>query len=413
MNGFNISSASDIYYGGNLVKWVYIGNKKVWDYKTPPVYTAPTAKAGLIYNGSAQALLNAGSTSHGTIQYSSDGSTWGTSIPTSTNASNAITVYWRLVGDGRHNDVGPTEITTSISRKDLTITAKAQTITYGNSIATGTGQVTVSGLVIGDNLTSITLTASRSTAGTGTITPSAGATAKGIGNYSVTYSTGTLTINKANQTLSVSNASDLNSMSIGSSVTLSITHSPSTSAGGGAISVTSSDTSVATISNNKVTAVAAGSCTIIVTKAATDNYKGARQAYSCTVAANEGTLGTDGIWGDIDGPDWEANYEDIEGTGSDEYLEYSCELSDGGYGGFDNTIVGVYVNSYDSSGQRLLLTIMDTYNISQTNIEWDDTYNQYIVSGMIDDSSGSNVCGITVQQENTGNILDIYFRYID
>jgi hypothetical protein len=52
-------------------------------------------------------------------------------------------------------------------------------------------------------LTSVTLTASRSTAGTGTITPSAGATTKGIGNYSVTYNTGTLTINKANPTVNL------------------------------------------------------------------------------------------------------------------------------------------------------------------------------------------------------------------
>ena len=75
--------------------------------KAAPSYTAPTAKTGLIYNGGAQSLLNAGSTSHGTIQYSGDGSTWSTSIPSGTNAT-SYTVYWRLVGDSNHTDVSST-----------------------------------------------------------------------------------------------------------------------------------------------------------------------------------------------------------------------------------------------------------------------------------------------------------------
>ena len=52
-------------------------------------------------------------------------------------------------------------------------------------------------------MTAVTLSASRSTAGTGTITPSSATTTKGIGNYSVTYTAGTLTINKANPTVNL------------------------------------------------------------------------------------------------------------------------------------------------------------------------------------------------------------------
>lgn len=197
MDGFKLNDVSDVRVGGTLAKQVYVGSTKIWDYKTPPVYTAPTVKTGLVYSGSAQVLLNTGSTEHGTIQYSSDGSSWSTDIPTSTNASNSITVYWRLVGDGRHNDVASTALTVSIAKKSLTVTAKAQTIQWGNSIATGTGQVTASGLVSGDSLTGITLTPSTSDlTTTGTITPSAASTTKGASNYSITYTAGALTISK-------------------------------------------------------------------------------------------------------------------------------------------------------------------------------------------------------------------------
>jgi len=87
----------------------------------------------------------------------------------------------------------------TINQKALTITAQDQTnIQYPNSIATGIGKVTVSGLVTNDALTGITLTPSTTNATgstPGTITPSAATTTYGITNYSVTYNTGTLVIN--------------------------------------------------------------------------------------------------------------------------------------------------------------------------------------------------------------------------
>lgn len=86
--------------------------------------------------------------------------------------------------------------TLSITQKNLTITANSQTISYGSSIETGVNQVTITGLVTNDALTSIILTPSTSeVTTTGTITPSGAATTKGISNYNVTYYTGALTIN--------------------------------------------------------------------------------------------------------------------------------------------------------------------------------------------------------------------------
>lgn len=141
MEGINISNASDVYVGGTLAKYVYIGNKKVWDYKTTPVYTAPTAKSGLVYTGSALTLLNAGSTGHGIIYYSTDNSNWSTSLPTSVNANTNITVYWKLVGDGRHYDISSTAIVCSIAKANQSApTATGASVSYGNTAtATASG----------------------------------------------------------------------------------------------------------------------------------------------------------------------------------------------------------------------------------------------------------------------------------
>lgn len=88
--------------------------------KANPTYTAPTARTGLTYSGSSQRLVTAGSTSHGTIQYSSNGTTWSTTRPSSTNAG-SYTTYWRLVGDSNHNDVTSTSLSTTIAKASRTL----------------------------------------------------------------------------------------------------------------------------------------------------------------------------------------------------------------------------------------------------------------------------------------------------
>ena len=90
--------------------------------KATPTVTAPTAKTGLVYNGAAQALVNAGSTTAGTLQYSLDGTTYGTTIPTGTNASN-YTIYYRVVGDANYNDVAAQSLIATIAKATPTVTA--------------------------------------------------------------------------------------------------------------------------------------------------------------------------------------------------------------------------------------------------------------------------------------------------
>ena len=74
--------------------------------KADPTYTAPTIKS-LTYSGSAQALLNAGSTGDGSFVYSLDGTTWIDTIPTNINAGE-YSVYYKLIGDKNHKDVNET-----------------------------------------------------------------------------------------------------------------------------------------------------------------------------------------------------------------------------------------------------------------------------------------------------------------
>lgn len=87
-------------------------------------FTAPTAKTGLIYNGEAQELLTAGSTSSGTLKYSSDGNTYSTSIPTGTDAK-IYKVYYKVV-DG-DDETDPVSLNVGISPKDVAISVSLQT----------------------------------------------------------------------------------------------------------------------------------------------------------------------------------------------------------------------------------------------------------------------------------------------
>ena len=102
--------------------------------KAAATYTSPAAQT-LTYTGSAQNLLSAGSTNHGTIQYSSDGSTWSTTIPQGTNAG-SYTAYWKLVGDNNHNNVDAQQLSISIAKANRTIsfTTSPSTVTVGSTI---------------------------------------------------------------------------------------------------------------------------------------------------------------------------------------------------------------------------------------------------------------------------------------
>ena len=77
------------------------------------VGTAPAAKTGLKYTGSKQELVDPGSTSDGTMQYSLDNSNWDVAIPKGKNAGD-YTVYYKVKGDSTHSDYTPSPNTVTV-----------------------------------------------------------------------------------------------------------------------------------------------------------------------------------------------------------------------------------------------------------------------------------------------------------
>lgn len=88
--------------------------------KVTPTVTAPTAKIGLVYDGTAQELVNAGSTDFGTLQYSLDDETYGTGILSGTDAG-SYTVYYKVVGDSNVNDVAAQSVSCSIGKANRNV----------------------------------------------------------------------------------------------------------------------------------------------------------------------------------------------------------------------------------------------------------------------------------------------------
>lgn len=97
------------------------------------VRTAPTAK-NPSYNGSAQALINAGASDTGTMQYSlSSSSGFSSSIPTATNAG-SYTVYYYAAASTNYNQSSTGSVTSTISYVEgFAPSTYSTSITYSRS----------------------------------------------------------------------------------------------------------------------------------------------------------------------------------------------------------------------------------------------------------------------------------------
>lgn len=158
-----------------------------------PAYTAPTAMDGLIYSGSAQALVNAGSTAHGKLLYSlSKDGTYSETVPTGTDAGE-YTVWYKVAGDNNHTDTQPASVTVTVAPKTVTAT-----VTVSGGSLTYTGDPLKPGVIVKDGDTVISPEEydvsykDNVNAGTATVT----VRNKAGGNYTVSGST-TFEIGKA------------------------------------------------------------------------------------------------------------------------------------------------------------------------------------------------------------------------
>ena len=95
--------------------------------------TAPTAKTGLEYTGSAQELIAAGTASVGTMQYKVGESEWSENIPTATNAG-TYTVEYKVVVDDNYVAPQGGSVEVVIAKANATVTAPtAKILTYTGS----------------------------------------------------------------------------------------------------------------------------------------------------------------------------------------------------------------------------------------------------------------------------------------
>ena len=92
-----------------------------------PQVTAPTAKT-LTYDGTDQALVTAGGTTGGTMQYSlSEDGEYTEAIPTGIDAGQ-YTVYYKVVGNDDYNDVAAQSVSVTIAKANAQVTAAPQAV---------------------------------------------------------------------------------------------------------------------------------------------------------------------------------------------------------------------------------------------------------------------------------------------
>ena len=291
--GTSVPSATNA--GTYTIYYRVIGNSNINDVaaqtvtttiaKATPSVTAPTGKS-LTYNGSAQALVNAGSTTAGTLQYSTDGQTYGTSVPSATNAG-TYTVYYRVVGDGNYNDVAAKSVTATIAKATPSVTAptglsltyngSAQALAKAGSTSAGTLQYSSDGQTYSTSIPSGT------NAGTYTVYYRVVGDAN---NNDVAAKSVTATIAKAAGSISYATAS------IGKTYGDAAFINTLTKTGDGTVTYSSSNTAVATVnaSTGEVTIVGNGSTTITATVTDGTNYTYATKTASYTLSVGSATM---------------------------------------------------------------------------------------------------------------------------
>ena len=181
----------------------------------PTVTVAPRSVGSIEYNGAAQQLLaNGGTALHGTVYYAvtttatkPETSAYTITDPDAITGTEVGTYYiWYMVkGDTGYNDLyadgdGAYDYAT-ITKKDITITAASASKNYDSTPLTSNNYTITSGeLATGDEITDITITGTRTEAGSSNNVASGAVIMHGdtvvTSSYNITYAIGTLTVNR-------------------------------------------------------------------------------------------------------------------------------------------------------------------------------------------------------------------------
>ena len=149
-----------------------------------------------------------------TYTYSTDGTNYGSTMPTVQNVTSGTTIYWKATLTGYTTATG--SVSAKVTAKKVTVTGKdASKIYDGTALtlasATVANKATLSGQVSGHTLSAVTCSGSITYVGTANNTPSAATIMSGstnvTSNYSITYAPGTLTITQATPTITVTGVS--------------------------------------------------------------------------------------------------------------------------------------------------------------------------------------------------------------
>nr|MCR5553149.1 InlB B-repeat-containing protein [bacterium] len=313
------------------------------------------ATTSVTYNGSA--LSASGGTYNGLSQS-------GTTI-SGTPTKPGTYVFTITATDSGSSATKSAAMTITINNRSVTITAKAQSITYGNSISSATSQVTIGGdgLASGDSLSSVTLTPSAwAVTSSGTITPSAASF--NVSYYTVSsYATGTLTISKRSITITGASASKDYDGTALTSNSASITSGSLASWDSGSLSASGSQTAVGS-SNNVPSITITGN---------SSHGNGASNAGNYTITTVNGTLTVNGTSATVnikvDGGAWSASSikVDLSTSSSSNNATYTATVSSGSAATFSNKPAGTYyVYVGQSSNAKTTMVYLGTVSMSSS-----------------------------------------------
>lgn len=145
------------------------------------------------YDGTERPLVTTGSATGGTVWYKlADDANYSENVPEAKDAGTYV-VFYMVSPDNTHSATVPDTIQVTISRKNATISAIDQTVTYGAAEAELT--VTASGLVGNDTVEDAAVYTISRTSGSAVGTYPITVTEAGVStNYAITYVNGTYTI---------------------------------------------------------------------------------------------------------------------------------------------------------------------------------------------------------------------------
>jgi len=252
------------------------------------VATAPKANT-LTYTGKAQALISAGTATGGEMQYSLDGKTYSTELPTATNAGE-YTVYYKVVADSNHNDTAAQTVIVTVAKCAITITADNQTSDYGAALNTLTYKLTGE-IAEGDDLgIKLATEANKEVSGTSDITVSYTANA----NYAVTVKNGTYTVGEAPVTSSTSaSTTAAGSTTTATSTTATAANTTTASTAASTTATVANTTTASTVANTTATAAnSTTASTVANTTATAANSTTASTAASTTASTAANTTAT-------------------------------------------------------------------------------------------------------------------------